>query len=77
MKLGELMVSIDRARLKSLMEREQQRFVQERPKSNALFERARKSLLGGVPMNWKPKAQSSSMWTATATSISASATPAP
>ena len=49
------MVSIDRARLKSLMEREQQRFVQERPKSNALFERARKSLLGGVPMNWMAK----------------------
>ena len=43
---------IDRARLKSLMQREQQRFVNERPKSKALFERAGKSLLGGVPMNW-------------------------
>ena len=49
------MPSIDRARLKSLMEREQQRFVAERPKSNALFERARKTLLGGVPMNWMAK----------------------
>jgi glutamate-1-semialdehyde 2,1-aminomutase len=37
------------------MEREQKRFVAEHPKSNALFERARKSLLGGVPMNWMAK----------------------
>jgi len=49
------MAQIDRARLKTLMEREQKRFVTERPKSNALFERARKSLLGGVPMNWMAK----------------------
>jgi glutamate-1-semialdehyde 2,1-aminomutase len=49
------MKSIDRTRLKSLMEREQKRFVSERPKSKALFERAGKSLLGGVPMNWMVK----------------------
>src|SRR5438034_479799 len=49
------MNSISRIRLKSLMEREQKRFVDERPKSKALFERARKSLLGGVPMNWMAK----------------------
>jgi glutamate-1-semialdehyde 2,1-aminomutase len=49
------MPSIDRSRLKSLMEREQQRFVNDRPKSKALFERAGKSLLGGVPMNWMMK----------------------
>ncbi len=49
------MKSIDRSRLKSLMEREQQRFVKDRPKSKALFERAGKSLLGGVPMNWMAK----------------------
>jgi glutamate-1-semialdehyde 2,1-aminomutase len=49
------MKAIDRARLKSLMQREQQRFVNERPKSKALFERAGKSLLGGVPMNWMIK----------------------
>jgi len=49
------MEAIDRQRLKSLMEREQQKFVAERPKSAALFERARKSLLGGVPMNWMAK----------------------
>jgi glutamate-1-semialdehyde 2,1-aminomutase len=49
------MKPIDRNRLKSLMEREQQRFVNDRPKSKALFERAGKSLLGGVPMNWMCK----------------------
>jgi glutamate-1-semialdehyde 2,1-aminomutase len=37
------------------MDREQKRFVTDRPKSAALFERARKSLLGGVPMNWMAK----------------------
>jgi glutamate-1-semialdehyde 2,1-aminomutase len=47
--------TIERQRLKSLMQREQKRFVDERPKSKALFERAGKSLLGGVPMNWMVK----------------------
>jgi glutamate-1-semialdehyde 2,1-aminomutase len=46
---------IDRSRLQSLMQREQKKFVDERPKSKALFERARKSLLAGVPMNWMVK----------------------
>jgi glutamate-1-semialdehyde 2,1-aminomutase len=49
------MRTIDRARLQSLMEREQKKFIADRPKSAALFERARKSLLGGVPMNWMAK----------------------
>ena len=49
------MPAIDRSRLKALMEREQNRFVAERPKSKALFDRARESLLGGVPMNWMAK----------------------
>ncbi len=49
------MKTIDRARLKSLMQREQKKFVDDRPKSKQLFERARKSLLGGVPMNWMMK----------------------
>jgi glutamate-1-semialdehyde 2,1-aminomutase len=49
------MKTIDRARLQFLMQREQKRFVDERPKSKALFERARKSLLAGVPMNWMVK----------------------
>ena len=37
------------------MAREQKKFVDERPKSKALFERARKSLVAGVPMNWMVK----------------------
>jgi len=49
------MPAIDRSRLKARMEREQNRFVAERPKSKALFDRARESLLGGVPMNWMAK----------------------
>ncbi len=49
------MKTIDRSRLASLMAREQKKFVDERPKSKALFERARKSLLAGVPMNWMMK----------------------
>jgi glutamate-1-semialdehyde 2,1-aminomutase len=49
------MPTIDRDRLQSLMQAEQQKFITERPKSKALFERARKSLLGGVPMNWMVK----------------------
>ncbi len=46
---------IDRQRLRTLMEREQKEFISERPKSKALFERAQKSLLAGVPMNWMMK----------------------
>src|ERR1700740_1871049 len=46
---------IDRSRMASLMARDQKQFVDERPKSKALFERARKSLLAGVPMNWMVK----------------------
>jgi len=49
------MATPDRNRLKSLMEREQKRFVDERPKSKAVFERGKKSLLSGVPMNWMVK----------------------
>jgi len=37
------------------MQFEQEKFIDEHPKSKALFERARKSLLGGVPMNWMAK----------------------
>ena len=49
------MKSLDRSRLQSLMQREQKKFVDERPKSKALFDRACKSLLAGVPMNWMVK----------------------
>jgi glutamate-1-semialdehyde 2,1-aminomutase len=49
------MTTIDRTRLQSLMQREQKRFVAENPKSKASFERGKKSLLSGVPMNWMVK----------------------
>jgi len=49
------MKAIERSRLQSLMQREQKKFVDEHPKSKALFDRARKSLLAGVPMNWMVK----------------------
>ncbi|MGH9367597.1 MAG: aminotransferase class III-fold pyridoxal phosphate-dependent enzyme, partial [Thermoanaerobaculia bacterium] len=45
-------MAVDRARLKALLAREQERFPATHPRSRALFERARASLLGGVPMNW-------------------------
>jgi glutamate-1-semialdehyde 2,1-aminomutase len=44
-----------REHLRSLMQSEEQKFISERPKSKALFERAQKTLLGGVPMNWMVK----------------------
>ncbi len=47
--------SINRARLKELMAREEEKFAAERPKSAALYKRAQQSLLGGVPMNWMKK----------------------
>jgi glutamate-1-semialdehyde 2,1-aminomutase len=49
------MPPINRDRLRSLMQFEQEKFIDAHPKSKALFERARKSLLGGVPMNWMAK----------------------
>ena len=55
MKALERKREIKRSHLASLMQREQKRFVDDNPKSKALFERARKSLLGGVPMNWMAK----------------------
>jgi glutamate-1-semialdehyde 2,1-aminomutase len=45
-------MSLDLARLSELLATEERRFVEEHPGSRALFERARTSLLGGVPMNW-------------------------
>ncbi|MFY9531414.1 MAG: aspartate aminotransferase family protein [Candidatus Acidiferrales bacterium] len=47
--------TIDRTRLQVLMAREERRFIEEHPKSKLLFERAKSSLLGGVPMNWMVK----------------------
>lgn len=43
---------IDRAWLATLREQEEQRFVALHPKSQELAQRARGSLIAGVPMNW-------------------------
>jgi glutamate-1-semialdehyde 2,1-aminomutase len=49
------MTTLDRAKLKKLLEREEKRFVAEHPCSAELYQRAQHSLLGGVPMNWMKK----------------------
>ena len=49
------MKTINRERLHQLKEREEKRFIAERPKSAELYARAKNSLLGGVPMNWMKK----------------------
>ena len=46
---------IDRAKLKSLMAKEQDRFLKRTPKSAALFEKAKGVMPGGVPMSWMSK----------------------
>src|SRR6476661_11194681 len=46
------MGTIDRSRLSSLLAAEIERFEEEHPRSRELYERSRKSLLGGVPMPW-------------------------
>ena len=46
---------IDRNNLMELSRREERKFVDEHPKSAEMYARARKSLLGGVPMNWMRK----------------------
>ena len=43
---------VDRSRLAALTEREAEAFAAARPRSRELAERARGSLLGGVPMTW-------------------------
>jgi glutamate-1-semialdehyde 2,1-aminomutase len=43
---------IDRSRLAELIRREEARFVRDHPRSAELFERAKGSLLAGVPMPW-------------------------
>ncbi|HEX7472372.1 MAG TPA: transaminase [Candidatus Limnocylindrales bacterium] len=48
-------MTLDRSRLGALSASEQARFVDAHPRSGALFERARGSLLAGVPMNWMVK----------------------
>lgn len=47
--------TIDRSRLAALIADETARFAAEHPRSHALHERAKASLLDGVPMNWMVK----------------------
>ena len=49
------MTTIDRGRLASLYATEQRRFTQSHPASLALYQRAKGSLLEGVPMHWMAK----------------------
>jgi glutamate-1-semialdehyde 2,1-aminomutase len=46
------MVEIDRTKVKAIIEREGREFSKRHPRSRRMFERARKSMIGGVPMNW-------------------------
>lgn len=46
------MAAVTLEKVKVLLKREEERFVRERPKSKALFEEAKKNLVGGVPMSW-------------------------
>jgi glutamate-1-semialdehyde 2,1-aminomutase len=48
-------VSLDRDRLADLEARELAQFTNAHPRSRALYERARSSLVGGVPMPWMVK----------------------
>ena len=48
-------IKIDRAKLAALLKKEDDLFTQKHRRSQELFERAQKSLLGGVPMNWMIK----------------------
>jgi len=53
--MKEAPVAVEQSRLAALMAREERTFVDAHPRSAALFDRARGSLLGGVPMNWMSK----------------------
>ena len=45
-------ITIDRARLRRLLERERVRFSERHPRSRELFAETSETLLGGVPMSW-------------------------
>jgi glutamate-1-semialdehyde 2,1-aminomutase len=46
-------VTLDRARIRELTEREQRRFNERTPKSGEMFERARRSMVNGVPSSYQ------------------------
>lgn len=52
------MKTIDNGRVSALMARERERFTETHPRSRALHQQARHSLLSGVPMNWFIRTQS-------------------
>ncbi len=52
---GRAPASLDRDRLAALLTRELDAFVAARPRSRKVAERARRSLVGGVPMSWMTK----------------------
>jgi glutamate-1-semialdehyde 2,1-aminomutase len=52
MAVGQALAAIDRARLRELQHREESLFHERRPRSRQLLERARRSLIKGVPMSW-------------------------
>ena len=49
------MTQIDRRRIAAVHKAESERFAREHPRSRELFERARGSLVSGVPMTWMAK----------------------
>jgi len=49
------LIEISHSQIRELQEKEERRFIDARPNSSALFQRAKKSLLAGVPMNWMVK----------------------
>ena len=46
------MTTVDRAKVQARIAAEERRFVRRHPASRRLFERARRAMIGGVPMNW-------------------------
>ncbi len=46
------MTTVDRTKVQSIIAREEMRFVREHRASRRLFDRARRTMIGGVPMNW-------------------------
>ncbi|MCC6313309.1 MAG: aspartate aminotransferase family protein [Thermomicrobiales bacterium] len=46
---------VDRARIRELTEREQRRFDASTPKSSQMYERARRSMVGGVPSSYQSR----------------------
>jgi glutamate-1-semialdehyde 2,1-aminomutase len=47
-----IMVTFSKEKILKLISREEKTYVSMRPRSRELFERAKKSLVGGVPMSW-------------------------